>query len=80
MFVVTHNSTLGVSNKADKLIYTLFNEKEQKYEVYVGNYTDTILVDKDGKTVKTYDAIVSCMEAGVETYEERRKIYEDLKI
>ena len=80
VFVVTHNSTLGVSNKADKLIYTVLNEKEQKYEVYVGNYTDTTLVDKDGKTVKTYDAIVSCMEAGVETYEERRKIYEDLKI
>lgn len=80
VFVVTHNNTLGVSNKADKLIYTMYNEKEQKYEVYVGNFTDTMLVNKDGKSIKTYEAIVSCMEAGVKTYEERSKIYENLKI
>lgn len=78
--MVTHNNTLGVSNKADKLIYTMYNDKEQKYEVYVGNFTDTMLINKDGKKIPTYDAIVSCMEAGVETYEERRKIYEDLKV
>lgn len=80
VFVVTHNNTLGVSNKADKLIYTMYNEKEQEYEVYVGNFTDTMLVNKDGKSIKTYEAIVSCMEAGVKTYEERSKIYENLKI
>lgn len=80
VFVVTHNNTLGVSNKADKLIYTMYNEKEQKYEVYVGSFTDTMLVNKDGKSIKTYEAIVSCMEAGVKTYEERSKIYENLKI
>ena len=72
VFVVTHNNTLGVSNKADKLIYTMYNEKEQKYEVYVGNFTDTMLVNKDGKSIKTYEAIVSCMEAGVKAYEERQ--------
>ena len=80
VFVVTHNNTLGISNKADKLIYTMYNDKEQKYEVYVGNFTDTVLINKDGKKIKTYDAILSCMEAGVEAYEERSKIYEDLKV
>lgn len=80
VFVVTHNNTLGVSNKADKLIYTMYNEKEQKYEVYVGNFTDTMLVNKDGNSIQTYDAIVNCMEAGVKTYEERSKIYENFKI
>lgn len=80
VFVVTHNNTLGISNKADKLIYTMYNDKEQKYQVYVGNFTDTMLTDKDGKTILTYDAIVNCMEAGVEAYEERNKIYENLKI
>ncbi len=80
VFVVTHNNTLGVSNKADKLIYTMYNEKEQRYEVYVGNFTDTMLIDKDGKNIPTYDAIVSCMEAGVKTYEERSRIYENLKV
>lgn len=80
VFVVTHNNTLGISNKADKLIYTMYNYKEQKDQVYVGNFTDTMLTDKDGKTIQTYDAIVNCMEAGVETYEERRKIYENLKV
>lgn len=80
VFVVTHNNTLGISNKADKIIYTMYNDKEHKYEVYVGNFTDTMLIDKDGKKIKTYDAIVSCMEAGVEAYEERSKIYENLKV
>lgn len=80
VFVVTHNNTLGISNKADKIIYTMYNDKEYKYEVYVGNFTDTMLIDKDGKKIKTYDVIVSCMEAGVEAYEERSKIYENLKI
>lgn len=80
VFVVTHNNTLGISNKADKLIYTMYNDKEQKYEVYVGNFTDTVLINNDGKKIKTYDAILSCMEAGVKAYEERSKIYEDLKV
>lgn len=80
VFLVTHNNTLGISNKADKIIYTMYNDKEHKYEVYVGNFTDTMLIDKDGKKIKTYDAIVSCMEAGVDAYEERSKIYENLKI
>lgn len=80
VFVVTHNNTLGISNKADKIIYTMYNDKEHKYEVYVGNFTDTMLIDKDGKKIKTYDVIVSCMEAGVDAYEERSKIYENLKI
>lgn len=80
VFVVTHNNTLGISNKADKIIYTMYNDKEHKYEVYVGNFTDTMLIDKDGKKIKTYEAIVSCMEAGVDAYEERSKIYENLKI
>lgn len=80
VFVVTHNSTLGVSNKANKLIYTEYNSEEQKYEVYVGNFTDSILESKDGKSISTYNAIVNCMEAGIDTYEERRKIYETIKM
>ena len=80
VFVVTHNSTLGVSNKADKLIYTKYNSEEQKYEVYVGNFTDPVLKNKEGKSISTYDAIVNCMEAGVDTYEERREIYENIKM
>ncbi len=80
VFVVTHNNTLGVSNKADKLIYTMYNNVEQKYELYIGNFTDATLKNKDGKSISTYDAIVNCMEAGIDTYEERRKIYEDLEM
>ena len=80
VFVVTHNNTLGVSNKADKLIYTMYNETKQEYEVYVGNFTDMVLTNKNGDTIPTYDALVSCMEAGVKTYEERSDIYENLKV
>ena len=80
VFVVTHNSTLGVSNKADKLIYTKYNSGEQKYEVYVGNFTDPVLKNNEGRSISTYDAIVNCMEAGVDTYEERREIYENIKM
>ncbi len=80
VFVVTHNNTLGVSNKADKLIYTMYNNVEQKYELYIGNFTDSNLKNKDGKSISTYNAIVNCMEAGIDTYEERRKIYENLEM
>ncbi len=80
VFVVTHNNTLGVSNKADKLIYTMYNNVEQKYEIYIGNFTDSNLKNKDGKSISTYNAIVNCMEAGIDTYEERRKIYENLEM
>ena len=80
VFVVTHNNTLGISNKADRIIYTMYNETEKKYELFVGNFTDTFLIDKDGKKIQTYEVIVNCMEAGVDAYEERRKIYENLEI
>lgn len=80
VFVVTHNNTLGISNKADRIIYTMYNEIEKKYELFVGNFTDTFLIGKDGKKIQTYEVIVNCMEAGVDAYEERRKIYENLKI
>lgn len=80
IFVVTHNNTLGVSNKADRLLYTRYNNEEKEYELFVGNFTDNVLKNKDGKEVKTYDAVVNCMEAGIETYEERRNIYETFKL
>ena len=80
VFVVTHNNTLGISNKADRIIYTMYNETEKKYELFVGNFTDAFLIDKDGKKIPTYEVIVNCMEAGVDAYEERRKIYENLEI
>lgn len=65
---------------ATKAPYKNVSEMKEGANITTGSFTDTMLTDKDGKTIQTYDAIVNCMEAGVETYEERRKIYENLKV
>lgn len=80
VFVSTHNNTIGVSNKADRLIYTYYDEETKKYKVYVGNFTDKKLIDCNGEEKNTRKVLMSCMEASDVTYTERRKIYDDLGI
>ena len=68
---------LAILNKADLAEQSVTDEWIRYFRE---NGTEAVAVDsrsrKDGKKIKTYDAIVSCMEAGVDAYEERSKIYE----
>lgn len=81
IFLVTHNNNLGVLIQPDRIFYT---EKQVlpssvQYKIYSGNYDDRELKTADGSKVLNYTAIIKSMEAGEEAYNERRKIYEDIK-
>ena len=81
IFLVTHNNNLGVLIKPDRIFYT---EKQVsanpiQYRIYSGNYDDKELKTADGNKVLNYTALIKSMEAGEDAYNERRKIYEDIK-
>ena len=80
--VVTHNNTVGASIGADYLLYTS-KEKEDGdvvYRIYSGHLTDKILVSlQDGKTINNYEKMMNSLEAGRDTYDDRRRGYEAIK-
>lgn len=79
--LVTHNNTVGASIKPDYLLCTKKEIVDGKveYRTYSGCPTDKSLISKDGKSLKTWDVLMGCLEAGEETYDERRQGYEDIK-
>jgi len=79
--VVTHNSTVGASVGAD---YLLFARKEVEngeavYRIYSGHPTDKSLSTVDGKSIGSHETMMDSLEAGAETYEDRRQGYEAIK-
>jgi ABC-type dipeptide/oligopeptide/nickel transport system ATPase component len=79
--VVTHNSTVGGSVGGDFILYTKKELENGKavYRIYSGYPTDKQLVSTDGRTLGTHDVVLDSLEAGAETYEKRRQIYEATK-
>jgi ABC-type dipeptide/oligopeptide/nickel transport system ATPase subunit len=82
VIVVTHNSTVGASIKPD---YILFTEKKiiggaVDYKVYTGHPSSKELISVTGERIPNFDAMLNCLEGGVESYNERRsRNYEILK-
>ena len=82
VIVVTHNSTVGASIKPD---YILCTEKKLQtgnviYKVYSGYPSSKELTSPQGDTILNFDAMLNCLEAGVDAYTDRRiKNYEILK-
>lgn len=80
--IVTHNNTVGLSIKPD---YILYNEKtnlngEIIYKLFSGYPTDYNLVCcLDGTKVKNYDILLNSLEAGIDAYEYRGGVYNDVK-
>ena len=79
--VVTHNNTVGASVGAD---YVLYAAKEVEggsttYRIYSGYPTDKQLTSPDGKSIASHRTLLNSLEAGENTYEERRKGYEAIK-
>lgn len=79
--VVTHNSTVGASIGADYLLYA---SKEREggnlvYRLYSGRPTDKKLFSTDGKTKGNHEVVMNSLEAGQDTYDDRRRIYEATK-
>jgi hypothetical protein len=79
--LVTHNNTVGASIRPDYLLCTKKEIEKSKveYHIYSGFPTSKLLQSRNGKTLSTWEVTMGCLEAGEDTYEERRRGYEDLK-
>lgn len=80
--VVTHNSTVGASIKPN---YIAITEKKLEsdrfvYRIYTGYPSDKELKSSDGTSIKNFEALLNCLEAGITAYNDRKeKTYEILK-
>ncbi|VDG23478.1 hypothetical protein MUDAN_IGPPGNFN_02066 [Lactiplantibacillus mudanjiangensis] len=79
VFVITHNSTLGTLLKPDRLIVTKYDENRDEYKLLSGDFNSHVLIDGNNKIINSYDDFVDAMEAGIDTYKEKGKEYENLK-
>ena len=79
--VVTHNSTVGASVGADYLLYASkeIEGGDVAYKLYSGHPTDRRLKSLDGKTIRNHEIMLNSLEAGCDTYNDRRQGYEAIK-
>ena len=79
--VVTHNSTVGASVEADYLLYASkqIEGGEVVYRLYSGHPTDPKLHSPDNRTISNHEITLNSLEAGCESYDDRSRLYEDLK-
>jgi hypothetical protein len=80
--VVTHNSTVGASIKPNYIAITkkAIENRSFVYRIFTGYPSDKELTCIGGTKIKNYDAILNCLEAGVDAYSERKnQTYEILK-
>lgn len=79
--VVTHNSTVGASIQPNYTIYASKDTDEGGvvYRLYSGYPTDIELQSQDGKKISNHRITMNSLEAGSETYENRRERYEAIK-
>lgn len=77
VFVTTHNNTLGVLLKANKIIYTENNNGV--FKVYTGELGSKEFKTVNGDSIISYDTIMNTMEAGEKAYKDRGDIYESFK-
>lgn len=80
--VVTHNSTVGASIKPNFLAITKksFENDVFIYRIYTGYPSDKELLSSDGNKIENYKTLLSCLEAGLDAYNERKEqAYDILK-
>ncbi len=78
VFLVTHNSTLGILMNPNKIIYTQKNGKSD-YQVYTGTLSSKEFRSSNNTTIKGYKALIDIMEAGEDSYKRKSEIYESIK-
>ena len=78
VFIVTHNSTLGILMNPDKIIYTQ-KEGANQYNVYTGTLTSSVFKNINGKEIGSYKTLMDIMEAGEESFKRKEEIYEIIK-
>lgn len=80
VILVTHNNTVGASIRPDYLIYTKrVIGDEVTYERYYGLPSSKELTSFYGGSIKNFQVILDCLEAGETTYNERKHDYDLLK-
>lgn len=80
--VVTHNSTVGASIKPNFLAITKksIEDGDFIYRIYTGYPSDKDLTSPDGNKIENYKTLLSCLEAGIDAYNERKEqAYDILK-
>lgn len=78
VFIVTHNSTLGILMNPDKIIYT-HKESANNYEVYTGTLSASTFKNINGKSIGSYKVLMDIMEAGEDSFKRKEEIYESVK-
>ncbi len=80
IFMTTHNSTLGSMVEANNIIYTeKNNDNGVNYKVYIGTLSSPKFISVDNTCVNSYDILLNTLEAGDDSYNTRRIIYENIK-
>lgn len=79
--IVTHNSVVGASIKADYIVYTAKEVEGGRiiYRRYSGHPSDKELISTDGKKIGNFQVTMDSLEAGETAYVERKAGYENLK-
>ena len=77
VFITTHNNSLGILIRPNKLIYT--SNDEDGFKVYTGEFGSKNLTTVNGDSIISYQTILNVMEAGEQAYKERSQIYESFK-
>ena len=79
--VVTHNSTVGASVGADFIIFTTKHHVngEVNYQIFTGYPTDKQLTNLAGEKISNHEIILNSLEAGEDTYNQRKTNYEAIK-
>ena len=77
VFITTHNNSLGMLMKPNKIIYTA--NENNNFKVYTGEFGCKQLITVNNDSKISYDTIMEVMEAGTDAYEKRRDIYETFK-
>jgi hypothetical protein len=77
----TQKKTTSTSNTAHYMHYTKkqIENGQTVYRIYSGYPSDRTLFSVDGKSVSCHEITMDSLEAGVVTYEDRRRGYEALK-
>ena len=81
--VVTHNSTVGMSMQPDYILYTKRETStgNDEYYLYSGSLGDSKFKTADGtREVDSHTVLLDTLEAGDIAYNDRAKIYNNLKI
>lgn len=70
--IVTHNNTVGASIHPDYVINTVrtINGKTPSYDLYFGAPESKLLTNSEGEKINNLHALLNCLEAGEEAYEE----------